>query len=112
MSTVYDYAKFNNWEGANTYPYKAIERDCRHLRDRGYKVLNGYKTIHGSEIVQALQQGTVAGSAYANNWQFYQSGVFDNCNQGQDPNHGVAIVGLTKNLDWIVKNSWGQGWGM
>lgn len=111
MNYVYDYAKSNLWETEDAYPYKGQERDCHHFRDKGYHVLDGYNTYHGQQILEALQKGPVAGSANANSWQFYHSGVFSQCQQGSNPNHGINIVGLDNDLNWIVKNSWGKGWG-
>lgn len=42
-------------------------------------------------------------------WQFYSSGVLDSC--GSTINHGVLLVGYTLENNWIIKNSWGTGWG-
>lgn len=40
---------------------------------------------------------------------FYKGGVYDQpC--GDNLNHGVLIVGYGKDY-YIVKNSWGNGWG-
>jgi hypothetical protein len=52
-------------------------------------------------------------------FQYYTSGVFkaDGCTTSSDNNnHAMAIVGYghdsTLNLDyWIIRNSWGDGWG-
>lgn len=40
----------------------------------------------------------------------YKNGVInaDECNK--DPNHAVTVVGFTPEY-WIIKNSWGEGWG-
>jgi len=44
----------------------------------------------------------------ANNFQFYDSGVFSDC--GTQLDHGVTLVGYTSEF-WIVRNSWGSSWG-
>jgi len=43
------------------------------------------------------------------NWSFYGSGVFSLCNKNL--NHAVLVVGMDSKKNWIVKNSWGTGWG-
>jgi len=44
-------------------------------------------------------------------FQFYQGGVYEHA--GSDPvNHAVLLVGWDDDLSaWIIKNSWGAGWG-
>jgi len=45
-------------------------------------------------------------------WGFYKSGILSQCTQ--TVNHGVNLVGVFQNTTqsyWIVKNSWGTGWG-
>lgn len=61
---------------------------------------------------------SVAIEADQNVFQFYGSGVLTGkCSNNHDPvpNHGVLVVGYgsMNNQDyWIVKNSWGEDWGM
>lgn len=45
-------------------------------------------------------------------WFQYSSGIIDTCSYvgSKDGSHAVVIVGYTKD-HYIVKNSWGTGWG-
>jgi len=46
----------------------------------------------------------------ASNWQHYGGGIFNACNANM--NHGVVMVGqILEKGYWIIKNSWGTGWG-
>ena len=53
----------------------------------------------------------------ASKWGRYRGGVFDGCdfNQNMGLNHAVVVVGYgTDDKDgdyWVVRNSWGSGWG-
>ena len=60
--------------------------------------------------------GPVAISVDASEWHLYKGGVFDQCNQDKpDIDHAVVLVGYgTDETDgdyWLVRNSWGAGWG-
>ncbi|MDQ3282725.1 MAG: RICIN domain-containing protein, partial [Acidobacteriota bacterium] len=61
-----------------------------------------------------VQYGSVAASMQATEtFQHYAGGVYDlNDNASLAPNHVVQIIGWDDSLHaWLVKNSWGEGWG-
>ena len=62
----------------------------------------------------ALQLGPVAISVSAS-WSSYESGIFDDVEGcGTTIDHGVVAVGYGSERGkdyWIVRNSWGAGWG-
>jgi C1A family cysteine protease len=61
-----------------------------------------------------MENGPVMGALNANHLQRYTSGVLNVANCPTGINHAIAIVGWGSHngIDyWIVKNSWGTGWG-
>ena len=72
---------------------------------------NGYTNVakgNDGALATALNGRTVSVAVDASKWQLYSSGVFSNC--GTSLNHGVLAVGYSDSY-WIIKNSWGTGWG-
>ena len=62
--------------------------------------------------------GPIAISVDAASWFSYSSGVFSGCGKqsSYDLDHAVQLVGYgvdsaTKTPYWLVRNSWGTGWG-
>jgi len=57
-------------------------------------------------------KGPVAITVAASPWMLYGGGVFKGCHgsEGAALDHGVQAVGYTPDY-WIVRNSWGPGWG-
>jgi C1A family cysteine protease len=63
-----------------------------------------------SGLTSGLNKQPVAVANEANSaFQLYKSGVFS-ATCGANLNHGVLAVGYD-DQSWIVKNSWGSGWG-
>ncbi len=54
--------------------------------------------------------GPLSISVDAYQWQFYISGVFNNCHDSEI-DHAVLLVGYQEDGTWIVKNSWSDQWG-
>lgn len=47
----------------------------------------------------------------ASDWGYYRSGVFRCTSSQVTINHAVLLIGYDLNQNWIIKNSWGTGWG-
>jgi len=69
-----------------------------------------------SSLKQALlDHGPLSVAVYVNSaFHAYTGGVFNDCQEGT-VNHGVVLVGWDdtqgSNGVWIIRNSWGPGWG-
>ncbi|KAI3421405.1 Pept_C1 domain-containing protein [Psidium guajava] len=102
------------------YPYQAVDGTCnaREEAPRAAKI-TGYEDVPSnseSALLKAVahQPVSIAVDAGESAFQFYSSSIFTGeC--GTDPDHGVAAVGHGTSEDgtkyWLVKNSWGTGWG-
>ncbi|KAG9138157.1 hypothetical protein Leryth_001389 [Lithospermum erythrorhizon] len=102
------------------YPYKAADGKCDPKKENSPAVsIDGHEDIprnNEDALLKAAanQPVAVAIDAGSSDFQFYSEGVFSgDC--GTELNHGVAVVGYGTTVDgtkyWVVKNSWGTGWG-
>jgi len=99
-------------------PYAGRDETCKSynaaVKCTGY-VKNPVNSAIGLESALATK-GPISITVAAGSWQLYGGGVFHGCSKGflghQDNtlDHGVQAVGYTKDY-WIVRNSWGAGWG-
>jgi hypothetical protein len=110
------------WE--RDYPYTAYDGSCRSSGlEHPYKILRSGSVEAGNiaQIKQAIYQyGSVSVSMYAcGSIPGYTGGVYDSteCNYGMT-NHAVSLVGWDDTVThaqgtgvWIMRNSWGAGWG-
>ena len=100
-------------------PYKGKDMACPASLPHIYKV-NGYKALSTGvasveQIKQAIYQyGPVAVAVSASgDFQRYKSGIYNGPARGPI-NHAVNIVGWDETVrpaHWIMRNSWGTGWG-
>jgi len=82
-------------------------------------VVDSYKVLPSNDptaILLALQRGPVAVNVDASSWHDYESGVYTGCStENVDIDHVVLLVGYgttTQGVDYyIIRNSWGPGWG-
>lgn len=101
------------------YPYVPRRQNCTF--DPAKAVLQVKKattyTARKPEVMQQamIEHGSFCVAVDARKYHSYVSGIMDGtgCNQGA-PNHGVTAVGWgveNGTKFWIIKNSWGLGWG-
>ena len=103
-----------------SYPYTAREGTCRTDYEelhQGAKISGSYRGRGNEETLKALvyQHGAVLVAAAVNaNFTRYRGGIFGGCYESDKVNQAVVVVGYgsENGLDyWLVKNSWGPGWG-
>jgi cathepsin L len=104
-----------------SYPYTASDTACNSGVARPYRAVAwGYVSPSGgipsvADMKAALcQHGPLSVAVYVSPaFQAYKSGVFNEHDTTHAINHGVTLVGWddSKNA-WLIKNSWGTGWGM
>ena len=107
-----------------SYPYEAVDGTCQFSAKTIGATVTGYVRIpYGNEsaLLEAVTTvGPIAVSIDASNdtFQLYSGGVYYNpeCSSSVfDLDHAVLVIGYgTHNGQdyWLVKNSWGEDWGM
>jgi cathepsin L len=119
---------FTYWRyfhGANResdYAYTGVQGTC-HTTDyeeivklSGYKSTEAYSESALEEAVGSVGPVTIAIDASKWSFQLYTSGIYyePKCSQ-YSLDHQVLAVGYGSDSDgdyWIVKNSWGESWGI
>lgn len=102
-------------ETESDYPYTGRDGTC-HAKG-GVAVVTDFSDVTVNDptaLATALQSGPVSVAVDASlAWQFYFGGIVKHfCGTSLD--HGVLLVGYgtDKGTDyWLIKNSWGAGWG-
>lgn len=123
MDTAFDYIiKNNGIDTEESYPYRGANEKCK------FNAANVGATMTSCVDVKSKDEGalklavaavgpiSVAIDASHMSFQFYRSGVYHAllCSQTK-LDHGVLAVGYgtSDSKDyWLVKNSWGDSWGM
>jgi cathepsin L len=101
-------------------PYTGRDSACKEykaaVKVTGYvkNPTNDALALETAVATKGPQSITVAASS----WMLYGGGVFTGCSKGgpfskpdSTLDHGVQLVGYTKEY-WIIRNSWGPGWGL
>lgn len=102
------------------YPYQGVDGTCNPKEAADHTaIITGYQDVPANDekaLLQAVsnQPISVAIDAGEDAFRFYSSGIFTGkCGTSLD--HGVTAIGYGTDTDgtnyWLVKNSWGTGWG-
>lgn len=101
-----------------SYPYTSGNNKVAKCHGSGVTgaTIKGYKSLPASEgqmSAWCLENGPIAVAAYALPWKQYKGGIMTTgCNGALD--HAVLIAGFGTDAGqqyWLIKNSWGPGWG-
>jgi len=105
------------------FPYVQSKVPCACPYDH-YYYTDSWSLYNAQDINDLKQVIMTYGPVYASvaatySFQYYNGGVFNSCSSAS-PNHAVVIVGWDDDPPdgrpdcpgvWIIRNSWGQGWG-
>ena len=117
-----DYIRDTGVPDEDCSPYNAKDCGCNPCSGWGDQVLkiDGYVYVQPTkeDFKSALQQyGPMSVVLTApSDWYYYRTGVYSPTQSRENgvgwANHAVVLVGWDDSDDcWIVKNSWGAGWG-
>ena len=124
----FDYARLVGVVADEEYPYISGKtknsETCRYntssekavVYTRGEETLQ-HNDYHGILHHLAHRGPLAIAVAVTKEWSHYKSGVFDGCSYDENIplNHAVQLVGYgedeTDGAYWIIRNSWGTGWG-
>jgi C1A family cysteine protease len=119
MDLAFAYTETQKLEREEDYPYQGVDGQCQATDDSGVVGATGYTDVAPNDPAQlraALNQTPVSIAIEADQgvFQGYQGGVLNSADCGTNLDHGVLLVGHGNDGSqdyWIVKNSWGPGWG-
>jgi C1A family cysteine protease len=117
----------NGSANESCHPYAAAPGTCQncsiHRNADNWRIITGYNgnDLGNVPVIQnaILNYGPVYSTIYAGGPGFsgYYSGVYDYWGP-EDVNHAIQIIGWDNSLPhshgtgaWLIKNSWGTGWG-
>lgn len=103
------------------FPYTATDAPCNETCPTPYQaqswafVTEDWVVPPTEDIKLAIYTyGSVQAGVYVDSWfQFYTGGVLDRCKRNPKwTNHAIILVGWDDAKGaWLLKNSWGEGWG-
>lgn len=121
-SYVFDYTRAKGSQSSSSYPYGGTKQTCKYnpanviLRITGYKEVDSPTTDQLKELVLTAPM-PVGMCASMNTFMHYSGGIYADKSCPSDPNkldHAVLLCGWGSENGvnyWIVRNSWGTGWG-
>jgi len=125
MIGAFEYIRQNGGiDTEKAYPYEAFDGKCRFKQedvaatDYGFMYIREQNETDLTVAIATVGPIAVAIDASQDSFQFYDSGIYDEpaCSS-TNLDHGVLAVGYGDDGGkhptdyYIVKNSWGEGWG-
>jgi len=120
MDQAFQYlVKAGGQDTTHDYPYTAKDGKCKASTLKPAAKISGFKDVpknNCNTLLDFAAAGPTSVAIAANAIMNYNKGVFSNTSCGTGLNHGVTLVGYgrdtTVNKDfYLVRNSWGKGWG-
>ena len=123
MNSAFKYVRDKGISTSFNYFYNKRDNTCKETRVKRsprYSI-SGFRNIPKNvvDLQRAIYEGVVAVAfEVQSDFMFYSSGVYKplDSNCGAEVNHGMTAVGykFDGNVDtsyFIIRNSWGRGWG-
>jgi KDEL-tailed cysteine endopeptidase len=120
MHYTFKYGMSNPIMTESAYPYTGRAATCKYNSNSAGSVrVAGYKMVTAnspSALMAAVSVNPVAIAlcARSSNFRYYKSGIMSSTACGTCLDHAVILIGYgTQNgvPFWLVRNSWGTGWG-
>lgn len=117
---VFNYLIQTGTSSEQSDPYTSSDTPCPPNLPNGFRAVAwGFvDPSAGIPSVPAMKQalcehGPLAVAVYVSPaFQAYTGGVFNEHDTSHDINHGVTLIGWDDSKSaWLIKNSWGAGWG-
>lgn len=111
-----NYSKMAGITTEASYPYTARTGQCQPDKIKSVASIDGYVKLPTNDYNALMNAVATIGPiaiSVAASWTFYSGGIF-NGDCGWIVDHAVQLVGYGSDNGkgyWIVRNSWGSGWG-
>jgi C1A family cysteine protease len=117
MNSSFAYAVIHPLTTSAQYPYSSgsgVTGKCNTvLESQGKYGVRSYVDVAEGDcqaLAEAVVGQPVSVAVDALAWQFYVTGILPHGVCGHNLDHGVLLTGYGDNY-WLIKNSWGSGWG-
>ena len=118
MTYSFNYLQSNKMMKESSYPFTGKGGACKYNAANGVVNTVGYTSLAKTHdaLMNAVAQQPVSAGVNMNSSAFmnYKSGIISTAACGTTMNHAILVVGYgTENGTpyWLIKNSWGTGWG-
>lgn len=121
MNYVFEKAKTMPAGPADFDRYTRHSGKCKRRRQKPWLKVLSYSVqsddwhypIESHLAHNIVQYGPIPVGIDSSSWhlEMYRGGIIKESQCGKDIDHAVLVVGFTPTY-WIIKNSWGKGWGL